>query len=156
VLCVMRPACVMNCEGTEGAYDSNKPPTTTAKPLPGQVIRENPASRGTETSAEVLVGPPWRMVSNAGQQQWYGGYPCTLPYISSKPPRIQLPSSEVLTVTRPKKPYMVFSALHSTALSPLLSRAPLGFGRLLPGPGTLTHNDAHKTVQRIRKRKRSR
>jgi hypothetical protein len=42
-----------------------------------QVIRENPASRGTETSAEVLVGPPWRMVSNAGQQQWYGGYSCT-------------------------------------------------------------------------------
>jgi hypothetical protein len=34
-----------------------------------QVIRENPASRGTETSAEVLVGPPWRMESNAGQQQ---------------------------------------------------------------------------------------
>ena len=27
--------------------------------------------------AEVLVGPPWRMESNAGQQQWYGGYPCT-------------------------------------------------------------------------------
>ena len=27
-----------------------------------QVIRENPA--GTETSAEVLVGPPWRMESN--------------------------------------------------------------------------------------------
>ena len=26
-----------------------------------QVIRENPASRGTETSAEVLVGPPGRM-----------------------------------------------------------------------------------------------
>ena len=43
-----------------------------------QVIRENPASQGTETSAEVLVGPPWRMVSNAGQQQWYGGYKCTL------------------------------------------------------------------------------
>jgi hypothetical protein len=40
------------------------------------VIRENPASRGTETSAEVLVGPPGRMVSNAGQQQWYeGGHP---------------------------------------------------------------------------------
>ena len=36
-----------------------------------QVIRENAASRGTETSAEVLVGPPWRMESNAGQQQWY-------------------------------------------------------------------------------------
>ena len=35
-----------------------------------QVIRENPASRGTETSAEGLVGPPWRMASNAGQQQW--------------------------------------------------------------------------------------
>jgi hypothetical protein len=32
-----------------------------------QVIRE----KGTETSAEVLVGPPWRMESNAGQQQWY-------------------------------------------------------------------------------------
>ena len=27
-----------------------------------QVIRENPANRGTETSAEVLVGPPWRTV----------------------------------------------------------------------------------------------
>jgi hypothetical protein len=36
-----------------------------------QMIRENPASRGTETSAEVLVGPPWRMESNAGPQQWY-------------------------------------------------------------------------------------
>jgi hypothetical protein len=35
------------------------------------VIRENPASRGTETSAEVLVGPPWRMESNAGPQQRY-------------------------------------------------------------------------------------
>ena len=33
--------------------------------------------RGTETSAEVLVGPPWRIAPNAGQQQWYGGYPCT-------------------------------------------------------------------------------
>ena len=31
-----------------------------------QVIR-GPASRGTETSAEGLVGPPGRMVSNAGQ-----------------------------------------------------------------------------------------
>ena len=36
-----------------------------------EVIRENPASRGTETSAEVLVGPPvrpggWMVVSNAG------------------------------------------------------------------------------------------
>ena len=30
------------------------------------MIRGNPASRGTETSAEVLVGPPWRMESNAG------------------------------------------------------------------------------------------
>ena len=28
-------------------------------------IRENPASRGTETSAEDLVGPPGRMVSNS-------------------------------------------------------------------------------------------
>ena len=50
-----------------------------------QVIRENPASRGTETSAEVLVGPPWRAGSAGGwcrtpvnRQQWYGGYPCTL------------------------------------------------------------------------------
>ena len=49
-----------------------------------QVIREDPAvrsscvrGRGTETSAEDLVGPPWRMESNVGQQQWYGGYPCT-------------------------------------------------------------------------------
>ena len=39
--------------------------------LVAEVIRENPANRGTETSAEVLVGPPWRMESNAGQQQWY-------------------------------------------------------------------------------------
>ena len=39
--------------------------------LRDQVIRENPASRGTETSAEVLVGPPGRMESNAGPQQWY-------------------------------------------------------------------------------------
>ena len=31
-----------------------------------QVIRENPANRGTEASAEFLVGPPWRMESNAG------------------------------------------------------------------------------------------
>ena len=28
------------------------------RPESDQVIRENPASRGTETSAEVLVGPP--------------------------------------------------------------------------------------------------
>ena len=28
-----------------------------------QLIRENPANRGTETSAEDLVGPPERMVS---------------------------------------------------------------------------------------------
>ena len=42
----------------------------------GDQIRENPASRGTEASAEALVGPPGRMVSNAGQQQWYeGGHP---------------------------------------------------------------------------------
>ena len=34
-----------------------------------RVIRGNPASRGTEASAEVLVGPPWRMESNAGQRQ---------------------------------------------------------------------------------------
>ena len=27
--------------------------------------------RGAETSAEVLVSPPGRMVSNAGPQQWY-------------------------------------------------------------------------------------
>ena len=38
-----------------------------------QVIRENPASRGTEVSAEVLVGPPLGAggLMNAGQQQWY-------------------------------------------------------------------------------------
>ena len=28
-----------------------------------QVIRENPTSRGNETSAEVLIGPPWRIWS---------------------------------------------------------------------------------------------
>ena len=40
------------------------------------LVRESPATRGTETSAEVLVGPHGRMVSNAGQQQWYeGGHP---------------------------------------------------------------------------------
>jgi hypothetical protein len=33
------------------------------------MIRENTANRGTEASAEFLVGPPWRMESNAGQQQ---------------------------------------------------------------------------------------
>ena len=32
-----------------------------------KVIRENPANRGTETSAEVLVGPPWRMKS----RKWF-------------------------------------------------------------------------------------
>ena len=31
--------------------------------LSDEVIRENPASRGTEASAEGLVGPPWRMES---------------------------------------------------------------------------------------------
>ena len=42
-------------------------------------IRENPASRGTEASAEVLIGPPGQMVLNAGQQQWYeGGHPLSL------------------------------------------------------------------------------
>ena len=39
-----------------------------------QVISENPASRGTETSAEVLVGPPWRMVSNAGREEEQSEY----------------------------------------------------------------------------------
>ena len=37
-----------------------------------RVIRENPASRGTEASAEVLVGPPMTDgVERGGQQQWY-------------------------------------------------------------------------------------
>ena len=58
-----------------GRRSSARDPACTR--VPDQVIRENPASRGTETSAELLVGPPWRMESNAGQQQWYGGYPCT-------------------------------------------------------------------------------
>jgi hypothetical protein len=49
------------------------PNTATKWPAGDQVIRENPASRGAETSAGELVGPPWRMVSNAGQQQWCGG-----------------------------------------------------------------------------------
>ena len=55
-----------------------------------QVIRE-PGSRGTETSAEVLVGPPGRMVSNAGQQQWYeGGHPLLVNTLRKhKPPSRQ-------------------------------------------------------------------
>ena len=53
----------------EGALKRTGRPTTT-----DQLIRENPASRGTETSAENLVGPPWRMESNAGQQQYYYYY----------------------------------------------------------------------------------
>ena len=47
--------------------------TGKTRPVRSSCVR----GRGTETSAEVLVGPPWRMESNAGQQQWYGGYPCT-------------------------------------------------------------------------------
>jgi hypothetical protein len=40
------------------------------------MIQGNPGEWGTEASAEVLVGPPGRMVWNAGQQQWYeGGHP---------------------------------------------------------------------------------
>jgi hypothetical protein len=57
--------------GATGAWRGVETDGTCGKPVSDQVIRENPASRGTETSAEVLVGPPWRMVSNAGQQQWY-------------------------------------------------------------------------------------
>ena len=53
------------CAGTGGRGGQS------VQSVSDQVIRENPASRGTETSAEVLVGPPWRMESNAGQQQWY-------------------------------------------------------------------------------------
>ena len=42
---------------------------TTAPPYCGdQVIRDNPASRGTEAPAEVLVGPPGRMVCIARRE----------------------------------------------------------------------------------------
>ena len=51
-----------------------------------QVIRGNPASRGTEKSAEDLVGPPWRMESNAGPQQWYAGRARTLDGGPKDPP----------------------------------------------------------------------
>ena len=66
---VMRPlrrARQTRLGGTKHAGSELKP-----KFISDQMIRENPASRGTETSAEVLVGPPWRMESSAGQQQWY-------------------------------------------------------------------------------------
>ena len=55
----------------------------------------------------------------------------------------------------PKKAlYGIFRAAFNSSLD-APQQSPAGI-RLLPGPGTLTHNDAHKTVQRIRKRKRSR
>ena len=47
--------------------------------LSDQVIRENPASRGTETSAEVLVGPPFGCVEEClptlldGVRPWVPG-----------------------------------------------------------------------------------
>ena len=50
--------------------------------------------------------------------------------------------------------YGIFRAAFNSSLD-APQQSPAGI-RLLPGPGTLTHNDAHKTVQRIRKRKRSR
>ena len=37
---------------------ANRGTETSAEVVSDQVIRENPASRGTEASAEVLVGPP--------------------------------------------------------------------------------------------------
>ena len=69
---VHRVAAVFAGSAANGAKAGGNPPTTyflTYSFYGDQVIRENPASRGTETSAEVLVGPPWRMESNAGQQQ---------------------------------------------------------------------------------------
>ena len=60
----------------------------------------DPASRGTETSAEVLVGPPWRMVSNAGQQQWYRG----LSVYSRR-----RPNGSPRPVNRPPPPIRLFS-----------------------------------------------
>ena len=49
-------------KGTVYGDDENAPKPGLSPPMRrrprDQVIRENPASRGTETSAEVLVGPP--------------------------------------------------------------------------------------------------
>ena len=58
--------------------------TTYLRRQPDQVIRENPANRGTETSAEVLVGPPWRREPNAGQQQSVRGR-CVSVYSRRRP-----------------------------------------------------------------------
>jgi hypothetical protein len=57
--------------GSAGARASQEPVPALRVAAAGSVasLRGNSASRGTETSAEVLVGPPWRMDSNAGQQQ---------------------------------------------------------------------------------------
>ena len=70
-----------------GGYPCN------ANSVSDQVIRENPASRGTETSAEVLVGPPWRMEGwcrtpvNSRVVYYFrirGGYPCNANSVSDQ------------------------------------------------------------------------
>ena len=55
------------CLWHRGRWELPLADETPAVRVSDQVIRENPANRGTETSAEVLVGPPWRMESNAGK-----------------------------------------------------------------------------------------
>ena len=50
------------------------------------MIRENPASRGTETSAEVLVGPPGRMVSNKKKEE---DVPCRARVSGFSPARLR-------------------------------------------------------------------
>ena len=47
----------LGCEWGEGRHGTTAP----ARGVSDEVIREDPANRGTETSAEVLVGPPWRI-----------------------------------------------------------------------------------------------
>ena len=53
----------LHCERASRQHDGPCAKRTTPR-VSDQVIRENPASRGTEASAEELVGPPWWMVSN--------------------------------------------------------------------------------------------
>ena len=55
VIVVCRRA--LGCEWGEGRHGTTAP----ARGVSDELIREDPANRGTETSAEVLVGPPWRI-----------------------------------------------------------------------------------------------
>ena len=67
-----------------------------------QVIRENPASRGSETSAEVLVGPPWRMwFIETNATAIYGSFTATE---AGRAPCLRLPCA-ILLARRPHAVY---------------------------------------------------